>query len=96
MKVTARTASDGRRPHVLDRTAAERTYNCLGTVPGSMGDEKSDDSRTADAKRRDPYDESDVKIYECSDCGHRMEADHQPEKCPKCGGDMLDISVSRE
>ncbi|WP_232687458.1 rubrerythrin-like domain-containing protein [Halobacterium zhouii] len=34
--------------------------------------------------------------YECNDCGNRMKAEHQPEVCPKCGGDMIDISVSRE
>lgn len=46
----------------------------------------------------DDYDEdsADVKTYECDDCGHRMQVEHQPETCPNCGGDMIDISVSRE
>lgn len=39
---------------------------------------------------------ADVKTYECDDCGHRMEAEHQPGECPECGGEMVDISVSRE
>jgi rubrerythrin len=34
--------------------------------------------------------------YECSQCGHRTKAAHQPEVCPKWGGDMIDLSVSRE
>ena len=34
--------------------------------------------------------------YECLDCGHRVEARHQPSECEECGGEMLNISVSRE
>lgn len=40
--------------------------------------------------------ESALKIYECSECGHRIETDHQPVTCPECGGEMIDISVARE
>lgn len=40
--------------------------------------------------------EGSLKTYECSDCSHRIEAEHQPVTCPECGGEMLDISVSRE
>ena len=39
---------------------------------------------------------SAVKVYECSDCGNRVHAEHQPGICPDCGGEMLDISQSRE
>lgn len=34
--------------------------------------------------------------YECLDCGHRVEEHHQPSQCEECGGEMLNISVSRE
>ena len=46
----------------------------------------------------DDYDaeSADLKTYECDNCGHRVKAEHQPEVCPNCGGDMFDISVSRE
>ena len=37
-----------------------------------------------------------INTYECDNCGHRMKAAHQPDICPVCGGDMIDISVSRE
>ena len=37
-----------------------------------------------------------VKTYECADCGNRVEARHQPGECQVCGGEMVDISVSRE
>ncbi|MFC7212536.1 rubrerythrin-like domain-containing protein [Saliphagus sp. GCM10025334] len=36
------------------------------------------------------------KTYECSNCGHRIQAEHQPGTCPECGGELTDISVSRE
>lgn len=39
---------------------------------------------------------AEVETYERDDCGHRMEAEHQPGQCPECGGAMVDISVSRE
>jgi len=35
-------------------------------------------------------------IYECVDCGKRLEADHQPVECPECGGEMRNISVPSE
>jgi rubrerythrin len=44
----------------------------------------------------DPYDPEPPYTYECVECGHRVEADHRPETCPECGGEMRDISVSRE
>jgi rubrerythrin len=46
--------------------------------------------------RKDPYDPEPPFVYECMDCGHRVEADHHPEACPKCDGEMQDISVTRE
>jgi hypothetical protein len=39
---------------------------------------------------------TEVKIYECIDCNRRTEADHHPEVCPACGGELVDISVPRE
>lgn len=60
-----------------------------------MGD--SDDEPIVESQMSDHDDESAaVKTYECSDCGTRVEAEHQPETCPECGGDTIDISVSRE
>jgi rubrerythrin len=44
----------------------------------------------------DPYDREPPYTYECMDCGNRVEADHQPEECPGCGGQMQDLAVSRE
>lgn len=44
----------------------------------------------------DPYSPEPPYTYECQECGHRLEADHQPEACPECGGAMQDLSVSRE
>ncbi|WP_369684847.1 rubrerythrin-like domain-containing protein [Halalkalicoccus sp. NIPERK01] len=35
-------------------------------------------------------------IFECMDCGHRMEANHHPMECPDCEGEMLNISNPRE
>lgn len=44
----------------------------------------------------DPHEPEPPFIYECGNCGYRMEAEHQPETCPECGGVMMDISVPRE
>lgn len=46
--------------------------------------------------RSDPYERTPPYIYECADCDHRVEAEHQPGECPECGGEMKDISVPRE
>jgi hypothetical protein len=40
--------------------------------------------------------ETELNTYECTDCDYRTQADHKPGECPQCGGEMLDISVSRE
>lgn len=44
----------------------------------------------------DPYDPEPPFVYECAACGHRLEADHQPETCPECAGTMVDLGVPRE
>ena len=63
-----------------------------------MGDHGSDPSdESVDERLTDLDDEAaEEKVYECNDCGYRMEAEHQPGECPQCGGDMIDISLSRE
>ena len=60
--------------------------------------DNSNENDDAVGASMDDYDaeSADVKTYECDNCGHRMKAEHQPEVCPVCGGDMFDISVSRE
>ena len=40
--------------------------------------------------------ESPPYIYECLDCGSRVEADRQPVACPECGGEMRNISKPSE
>lgn len=47
-----------------------------------------------DTESTDEHDE--VKTYECENCGYRTEAEHLPGECPRCGGEMIDISVPRE
>ncbi|WP_335999977.1 rubrerythrin-like domain-containing protein [Halorientalis halophila] len=44
----------------------------------------------------DPYSPDPPYIYECTECDHRVSADHQPALCPKCGARMADLSVPRE
>ncbi|MFC4553213.1 MULTISPECIES: rubrerythrin-like domain-containing protein [Halorussus] len=44
----------------------------------------------------DPHDEEPPYTFECMDCGYRTEADHTPGECPKCGGEMENISRARE
>lgn len=63
-----------------------------------VDDQESDEGdETVDATERDRQEgTADTNIYECNECGNRVEAEHQPETCPECGGDMIDISVSRE
>ncbi|WP_222920052.1 rubrerythrin-like domain-containing protein [Natrinema sp. SYSU A 869] len=34
--------------------------------------------------------------FECTRCGHRMKADQHPMECPKCEGEMLNISKPQE
>ncbi|WP_435154304.1 rubrerythrin-like domain-containing protein [Haladaptatus sp. DFWS20] len=34
--------------------------------------------------------------YECENCGERVSALQHPGECPKCGGEMRNVSVSRE
>ena len=46
----------------------------------------SDDSNAAEA----------TSIFECVDCGERVEAESRPGECPVCGGEMQNISKSRE
>lgn len=63
-----------------------------------MGEQNGEsDDRQVEERMADLDDESAaVKTYECNDCGYRTKATHQPGECPNCGGDMVDISVSRE
>jgi len=35
-------------------------------------------------------------LYECVDCGRRVNADRQPVECSKCEGSMRNISKPRE
>lgn len=58
--------------------------------------ENSDDEPT-DVPTDDSDDEwADVKTYECEECGNRLTAEHQPGRCPECGGPVVDISIPRE
>ncbi|WP_227373745.1 rubrerythrin-like domain-containing protein [Haladaptatus halobius] len=34
--------------------------------------------------------------YECENCGNRVSAPQSPGDCPKCGGEMRNVSVARE
>ncbi|WP_049893426.1 rubrerythrin-like domain-containing protein [Halogranum rubrum] len=34
--------------------------------------------------------------YECTECSSRIEAAHRPPMCESCGGEMQNISISRE
>lgn len=43
----------------------------------------------------DPFDPSDP-LYECYDCGHRVETDSYQGRCPNCDGTVENIAVSRE
>lgn len=40
--------------------------------------------------------ESSRDSFECDNCGYRVEAEHNPGDCPKCGGEMRNISRGRE
>lgn len=44
-----------------------------------------------DSPRGDP-----PYTYECMNCGDRVEARHQPSECADCGGEMQNISITRE
>lgn len=44
----------------------------------------------------DPYDPEPPFTYECVNCGHRVKANAQPQRCPDCGDTMTDLSVPRE
>ncbi|MFB6071392.1 MAG: rubrerythrin-like domain-containing protein [Halobacterium sp.] len=35
-------------------------------------------------------------VYECRECEHRVEQDHQPIECPECGGRMQNVSRPSE
>jgi CBS domain-containing protein len=35
-------------------------------------------------------------VYECIECSSRVTAEHGPERCPECGGNLQNISVARE
>jgi hypothetical protein len=47
------------------------------------------------AVTHDPYDPPETRTFECVDCGHRLDDDHQPIGCPECDGDLQDLSVPR-
>lgn len=38
---------------------------------------------------------SSTNTYECTDCGERVAAAHQPSMCAACGGEMQNISLTR-
>ena len=62
---------------------------------GERDDEPTDER--VDPAPEDSDDASaETKIYECADCEYRLTAEHHPGECPNCGGEMIDISVSRE
>lgn len=64
-------------------TFVVQRFNIVGGVVRYMRGEKT-------YKKSPPY------TYECSECGHRMKADHQPMECPECEGEMLNISKPQE
>lgn len=48
------------------------------------------------AKKVDPHKTEPPHTYECMECSYRTKADKRPGKCPECGGQMQNISISRE
>ncbi|QKY17738.1 rubrerythrin-like domain-containing protein [Halorubrum sp. CBA1229] len=42
------------------------------------------------------YEYDSANTYECEVCGGRTRADRSPGDCPECGGDLRNISTSRE
>ncbi len=44
----------------------------------------------------DPSETEPPYIYECTDCGERVETESQPTECPNCGAEMQNISKPRE
>ena len=36
------------------------------------------------------------KLFECNDCRYRMASDEHQPRCPRCGGEMSNIAVTRE
>ena len=44
----------------------------------------------------DSHREGPPYTYECIDCGNRVEARHRPSECAECGGEMQNISITRE
>ncbi|WP_224448179.1 rubrerythrin-like domain-containing protein [Haloprofundus salilacus] len=36
-----------------------------------------------------------MQTYECADCGRRVQTNTPPGHCSACGGEMLNISTSR-
>jgi Zn finger protein HypA/HybF involved in hydrogenase expression len=45
--------------------------------------------------RVDPYNPT-TPLYECFDCGHRVESEDHRAHCPECEGVVKNIAVSRE
>jgi Zn finger protein HypA/HybF involved in hydrogenase expression len=43
----------------------------------------------------DPFTPTDVKHFECQDCGHRHQARDSLMGCPDCGGFVQNLSVPR-
>jgi Zn finger protein HypA/HybF involved in hydrogenase expression len=43
----------------------------------------------------DPY-ESSGSLFECVECGGRVEAESNPGKCDGCGGEVRNLSVHQE
>ncbi|WP_158058300.1 rubrerythrin-like domain-containing protein [Halorussus halophilus] len=53
-----------------------------------MAPEKSNETTDANDQPRD--------TFECSNCGYRTQAEHNPGDCPECGGEMQNISRGRD
>jgi Zn finger protein HypA/HybF involved in hydrogenase expression len=45
--------------------------------------------------RVDPFDPDDP-MYECFECGHRVETGDHSGSCPQCDGEVKNITVTRE
>ncbi|WP_255196021.1 rubrerythrin-like domain-containing protein [Halorarius litoreus] len=42
-----------------------------------------------------PYDPTDA-LYECYDCGHRVQSESHQANCPECDGAVKNIAIARE
>ncbi|MFB6254823.1 MAG: rubrerythrin-like domain-containing protein, partial [Halobacteriaceae archaeon] len=49
-----------------------------------------------EVKKEDPYSGDPPYLFECTDCGERVEEESRPGTCPECGGHMRNMSKPSE